>query len=135
MDAYLSEEAELILKAPSLFRPGRPFWGILIGHKRGHRVFIEKAIPAGKSFFSSLPATYALERHFGGKIIGFFSAEANGTNSPSRKLLAPFAYGKLFIKSSLDTRNRWTARAYIVDYDTSFFLKPIPLHFHGKEGK
>lgn len=124
MDAYLSREAYKSLEALNLVAPHASPDGLLIGHKRGHRYFVEKVFPALKGF-SSLPHSYFdLDQLFEGELIGFFSL--NPEEKRIKKILAPFAYGKLFLKIYLENK-RITIQSFIIDYEEEFCLSPIQL--------
>lgn len=124
MDAYLSRDAYQSLEALNLIAPHVSPDGLLIGHKRGHRYFVEKVFPALKGF-SSFPQSYFdLDQLFEGKLIGFFTL--NPEEKKMKKILAPFAYGKLFLKIDLENK-RITIQSFIIDYEEEFFLSPIRL--------
>lgn len=125
MDVYLSEEALLYLKGQALESSGKTPSGILLGHKRGQRFFVEQVYPSRESYFSSEQNYWALDRLFSGKIIGFYSFTSDTEKAP--KILLPFAYGKLFLKIALRLKNRLALKPYVIEYKDSFFLQPISL--------
>lgn len=124
MDAYISREAYRSFEALSLVGPHRNSDGLLIGHKRGHRYFVESIFPALKNF-SSFPKSYLdLDYLFKGKLIGFFSFKPE--QQRIKKVLAPFAYGKLFFIIHLQKKET-SIKSFIIDYEEEFFLSPIRL--------
>ncbi|NIM91887.1 MAG: hypothetical protein GTO17_13175 [Candidatus Aminicenantes bacterium] len=124
MDAYLSREAYHFLLGLNLASSKPTLDGILIGHKRGHRFFVEKVFPA-QGFYSSLENYFALDEHFRGKLIGFFSYEAD--EKKKRKILLPFAYGQLFLDIRLTPKKKMDIKSYVIDHKKDFFLSPIDL--------
>jgi hypothetical protein len=133
MDVYLSEEAFIYLKGQALESSVKNHGGLLIGHKRGQRFFVEKVYPSRESYISSERNYWALDRLFDGKIIGFFSFTSGAEKA--LKILQPFAYGKLFLRIALRPKNRLTLKPYVIEYKDSFFLLPISLHSRPKGKK
>lgn len=125
MDAYLSREAHQLLEALNLVSSTSKSAGFLIGHKRGHRLFIEKILPSSKGFFLSLEEHHELEEHFKGQLLGFYCFGPD-ENKMSR-LLAPHAYGKLFLEINSNPKKKLAITSYIVDYKKDFFFSPIKL--------
>ncbi|MGD2245804.1 MAG: hypothetical protein PVI11_04570 [Candidatus Aminicenantes bacterium] len=125
MDAYLSREARQILKALSLVSSNSKSDGFLIGHRRGHRLFVEKILPSREGFFPSLKKYHELEELFEGQLIGFFSFRLD--EKKMSRLLAPHAYGKLFLEIKLIPQKKLAITPYVVDYEKDFFLRPIKL--------
>jgi len=125
MDAYLSGEASLFLKALNLASPRPKAEGFLIGHKRGQRYFVERVLPSQQGFFSRFENLYALDKLFEGKLIGFFTFQAS--KKKMKKILVPFAFGKLFLDIHLKQSKQMAIRPYVIDFANSFFLSPIRL--------
>lgn len=125
MDAYLSQEAYQSLTALNLISSSSSSDGLLIGHKRGHRFFVEKIFPSLPGFFPSLKKYHELDQLFNGKLLGFFSF--NPDEKKIKKILAPFACGKLFLEISSNQQKKMTIKSYVVDYDNEFFLLPVGL--------
>ena len=122
MDAYLSREACQSLEALTLIGSGANSDGLLIGHRRGHRYFVEKIFPALKGF-SSFPQKYfELDKIFEGRLIGFFSMKPEERRI--KKILAPFAYGKLFLKVHRKEK-KVAIGSFLIDYKEGFYLSPI----------
>ena len=124
MDAYLSKEALQTLSAQALLPINKRSDGLLIGHKRGPRFFVEKVIPTQKGFFPSLEKYFALNRHYDDKVLGFFSFQPD--EKKLKKILAPFAFGKLLLKVRVDSRGNITVDPFVIDYEKDFHLNPIP---------
>jgi hypothetical protein len=128
MDAYLSQEAYQSLTALNLISPRSSSDGLLIGHKRGHRFFVEKIFPSLPGFFPSLKKYHELDQLFNGKLLGFFSF--NPDEKKIKKILAPFACGQLFLEISSSQQKKVTIKSYVVDYENEFFLLPVGLTSH-----
>jgi hypothetical protein len=133
MDMFLSKEAFLYLKGQALVPPGQAPGGLLLGHKRGQRFYVEQVYPARESFFSSERNYWAFRRLFGEKIIGFYSFTSATAFKP--KILQPFAYGKVFLRITRRPKNRLSLKPHVIEYKDSFFLLPIPLHSRSEEKK
>jgi len=125
MDAYLSRKAYHFLHGLNIASSKPNLDGLLIGHKRGHRFFVENIFPTNKGFYSSLGNYFALDKHFGGKLIGFFTYEAD--EKKIKKILLPFAFGQLFFDIHLTQKKKMTIKSYIIDYKQDFFLSPVDL--------
>ena len=125
MDAYLSREAQQSLAALSLVSSNRSSDGFLIGHKRGHRLFVEKILASMKGFFPSLKKYHELDELYEGQLLGFFSFRPD--EKKINRLLAPHAYGKLFLEINLNPQKRLKIKSYVVAYEQDFFLSPIKL--------
>jgi hypothetical protein len=125
MDAYLLKEAFQTLSALSLLPPDARSDGLLIGHKRGHRFFVEKILPTQKGFFSSLDKYFALNRLYDDRLLGFFSFQPD--EKTMKKILVPFAFGKLLLKIRLDGQKDMSIEPFVVEFEKKFYLSPIPL--------
>ena len=128
MDAYLSREAYESLRALKLISSRSTSEGFLLGHKRGHRFFVEKIFLSMPGFFPSLQKYQELNQLFDGKLLGFFSFNPDEKNV--KKILAPFACGKLLLQIKLNTQKKMTIQPYVIDYENEFFLLPIKLKSH-----
>jgi len=125
MDAYLSREAHQSLTALSLINSSSNLDGLLIGHKRGYRFFVEKVFPVRKGLYLSLKTYHELDELYEGKLLGFFSFAPE--EKKIKKILAPFAYGKLLLAISLNPQNKMIIKSYVIEYEKEFFLKPVKL--------
>jgi hypothetical protein len=123
MDAYLTRGAARTLRALALF-PGADGEGFLLGHRRGNRRIVEKALPTERGFFPTLDSFVRAEDILGGTIIGFFSFKPG--RASLRKILAPFACGKVFLNTAGLKTGKRAPRAFLIDFDRVFALKPMP---------
>jgi hypothetical protein len=121
MDAYLSDEVHNSLKALSLVKGDHD--GLLLGHMRGHRFFVEKIFPTQKGFFSSQEQFLSLNQHFADKVIGFFSL--NPDERKVNKILTPLYQGKLYLSIHPQSDSTLDIRFYRIDYKDRFYLSPI----------
>jgi hypothetical protein len=125
MDAYLSREAHQSLTALSLMNSSSIPDGLLIGHKRGYRFFVEKVFPVRKGLYLPLKTYHELDELYEGKLLGFFSFEPE--EKKIKNILAPFAYGKLFLEINLNPQKKMTFKSYVIEYEKEFFLKSVKL--------
>jgi len=130
MDAFLSQKAYSRLKALGYL----PFTGIpdglLLGHRCAQRVFLEDIFPTQRGFFPGLQKYLELDQIFEDKIQGFFSFQEN--SHPINKILAPFAFRKLFLKINGHSKDGLTMTSFLIEYDQDFKLDPIPLKIEAK---
>lgn len=127
MDAYLSKEAYHSLIGLNNISPNPNTDGLLIGHKRGHRFFVEKILPTKKGFYSSFENYLAADKHFGGKLVGFFTFQLD--EKKMKKIFLPFAYGQLILDIKLMKKNKMNIKSYIIDYEKDFFLSPVEITY------
>jgi len=123
MNALISQEAFQAFKALSLISANYKPEGLLIGHKRGQSLFVEKIFPTLSGFFTSLENYQEFDRLFQEKIIGFFSFKRD--ERKFKKILVPFACGKLFLKLACGRKKTVSIKPFVIDYEKKFFLKPI----------
>jgi hypothetical protein len=128
MDSYLSQEAYKSLTALNIISSSSSSDGLLVGHIRGHRFFVEKIFPSLPGFFPSLKKYHELDQLFNGKLLGFFSF--NPDEKKLKKILAPFACGKLFLEISSNQQKKMTIKSYVIEYENEFFLLPVGLKSH-----
>lgn len=129
MDVYLSSDATRSLKGLYLLLSHSN--GFLIGHKRGQRFYVEKISPAGEDISLIAEEYSELSQIYENKIIGFFSFSSNETKI--KKILEPFAYGKLFLEICSDKENKMRIKPFTVEYKNEFFLSKIKLSKSVKE--
>ncbi len=130
VDVLVTPEARREIEGLRIARPDPATWGILIGHKRGFRFFVEKVFPAGSG--RTLPGgrlVADLDRVWPGRIIGFFAIRP-GT-AFRKAVLGPLFHGKLIVHLSLPA-GRPVLHPFIVDFKRRFFLEPVPLAPAGK---
>lgn len=125
MDAYLSKEAYNSLIGLHHISSSPNIDGLLIGHKRGHRFFVQKILPTQKGFYSSLENYKASDKHFRGKLVGFFTFQPD--EKKMKKILLPFAYGQLFLGIHLTKKKKMSFKSFIINFEKDFFLSPIDL--------
>jgi hypothetical protein len=127
MDAYLGAEATAGLKAEALECAGKTCRGVLLGHRRGPRFFVEKAVPLRGDAFPSETRLRQLDLIFGGKVIGFY-ASGGPARGPS-SILRPFAYGKLYLRLSAPASGfrKTVMKPHVIEFDGAFHLSPIAL--------
>jgi len=131
MDAFLSGEAAQFLEVLSLVAGRSPVFGFLIGHRRDHRFFVEKVLPAPQGSSLSAELFFKLDKALGGGIIGFF-----GLRTSSRHIkgaLSPYGFGKLYLEINPDSRKKARRRSFVIDYEKKFRLRPILLKTDRKE--
>ena len=125
MDAFLTSEAQRTLRAVKVISSPRNAAGLLIGHKRGRRFFVEKAFPVPRGFQPSLKNLEILDAVFEGRIIGFFRIKPG--EKDERSLLQQFACGKLFLAIESRSSAESILIGYLIDYDGRYVLEQIPL--------
>ncbi|MBN2408239.1 MAG: hypothetical protein JXE07_00760 [Candidatus Aminicenantes bacterium] len=125
MDVYLSEGARRFLRAQALEISRGGTGGLLLGHRRGQRFFVESVYPCPLRPFLSIEKYHALNRIFDDKIIGFcFSS--GGKENIVRKI-PPYAVNKIYLEYSPHPKKGLTLRPAVVDYDGAFHLVPVAL--------
>jgi hypothetical protein len=123
MDVLLSPEAYSQLRALQMTATPSGGDGILLGHRRGPARFVEKILPTSKGFFPSIKAYQSLQDFFQDKIIGFFTL--NPDKNKTKKILAPSTCGQVYVEVRQDGSKRMKLKAYLVDYNMDFSLKPL----------
>lgn len=124
MDAYLTHDAARTLRVLALL-PAAEAEGFLLGHRRGGRVVIEKALPTQKGFFPSLDSFIQVDDLLGGAVVGFFSF--NLRRDRLKKILAPFACGLIFLEASSfksKSPKPRAPKAFVIEFDRTFRLRP-----------
>jgi hypothetical protein len=125
MDAYIAAEALLYLKAQASTSTKRNKSGLLLGHIRGRRFFVEGVYPCPEPDYASESGFWSLQEMFGHRIIGFYSSRSDGR--AASRLFQPFACGKLFLRLGTLPRNRLSLQPLVIEFDGAFRLQPIPL--------
>ena len=123
MDAYISSDAERTLQG--LGDAGCPASGLLIGHRRGPRFFVESVLPTRSDFFPSLRGFFSLSSLFEDRLIGFYSFRRD--RKSLKKILAPFACGLLFIHVRTSRKRDPDLAAFSIEFKGRFDLAPIGL--------
>ena len=148
MDVLIVPEARREIEALQALRPAAGTWGVLVGHRRGPRYFVEKVVTAGPP--ERLPDERVLEefdRIWPGGIIGLAVIKPGAAFK--RAVLAPAWYGKIVLQST--GPERWGRvylsqhrgsrkieaspffRAALVSFERRFFLDPVPFAEAAKE--
>ncbi|MGB7296955.1 MAG: hypothetical protein WBC70_15330, partial [Candidatus Aminicenantales bacterium] len=125
MDVYLSEGARRYLRAQILEISRGGTGGLLLGHRRGPRFFVESVYPCPLRLFLSVEKYHALSHVFDDKIIGFYSS--SGRMEDIERRLPPFAVNKLYLEFGLHRRKGLTLRPAVIEYDGSFHLVPVEM--------
>ena len=132
MDVYFSREAIQTLEAKKILATQQNSDGIILGHKRGTSFFVEKIVSTTKGFFPSLEKYYSLNAIYKDRIVGFYSFLPG--EKKTRKILAPFAHGKLFLDIPLAKSKPIKIKAFSVEFDKKFFFLSLKLTLpHSKE--
>ncbi len=124
MDVYLTREALSFLEAQALDSIPAHSGGLLLGHKRGQRFFVEKVFPCRPGFFLSLAHFFALDHHFEGKILGFYFF--NNQKAIKARLLQPFACGKAYLEVKRG-RKKLIFKPSVIDFQKRFFFQPATI--------
>lgn len=125
MDVYFSREALRTLEAHKIIATQQNSDGILLGHTRGQSFFVERIMSTIKGFFPSLEKFYALNTIHKNSIIGFYSFFSE--EKKTKKILAPFAHGKLYLDIRISKSNLLQIKSYSIEYDKVFFLSSLKL--------
>ncbi|MCJ7488043.1 MAG: hypothetical protein MUQ25_18025 [Candidatus Aminicenantes bacterium] len=125
VDVLITPEAQREIEALKALRPQPSAWGILVGHKRGSRFFVEKVFSAaGAACAPSERDMASIDSVWPGRTIGLFAVRP----SPAfrKALLGPMLYGKLFLR--LDSpAGKGSVRPFVVEFVRKFFLRPVEL--------
>jgi hypothetical protein len=124
MDVYLTEEAWQHLRAEAVDHPRRRAGGLLLGHRRGGRFFVERIHPCSSGPFPGPRSYWALDNIFEGRIIGFYSS---GRPRPQPSKWPPFTCNKLYLEYHPHPQKGLVLRPAVVDYSGSFYLVPATL--------
>lgn len=123
MDVFLSADAQRTLQALSVLSAAKSASGLLLGHKRAGRFFVEAAFPAPAGFRPGPGNFFVLNETFQGRIIGFFLFD--GSPAARRAYLQPLACGRCLVAVTRRKSRDIACRAFVVDYDGRFRLDPI----------
>jgi hypothetical protein len=123
MDVYFSLDAYNHLKTHALVVNPSTTDGLIIGHRRGPAFFVESILPTSKGFFPSEEKYHSLRDLFHDKLIGFFTFFPD--EKKAKKILAPFACGKLYLELSTDKSKRLRIKPFLIEYEERFLLSPL----------
>jgi hypothetical protein len=131
VDVLITREASAGLDALRVLRPAPSAWGLLIGHRRGPRFFVERIFPAAAGAVLPPPGGLdELDRLFGRKVIGLFAVRPGATLRKS--LLGPYFYGRVFLDVRF-SQGKTALKPFLVEFNRVFFLAPVPLAAGPKE--
>lgn len=123
MDVYLSRDALQELEAlQTLAGKGE---GILRGHRRGQRFFVEHILPIPRIVSASEAKLRQVQDIFPEAFVGFFCTDPG----PGKKAnaLGPQTMGKVFLEIDSREAERPVWQAFLIDYDGVFRLVPIKI--------
>jgi len=123
MDVYLTPDARRSLEALTLLGGGR---GYLMGHRRGPRFIVEALVPAAGRRPLSGNDVRALDRVFGGPVLGFFAA-GSGRSAAKKEALRPFGCGRIFLEARRGGGTGLSLEAFSVEFRGGFILAPLPV--------
>jgi hypothetical protein len=131
VDVLIVPEARREIDGLRALRPAAGTWGVLVGHRRGPRYFVEKVVAAAPPL--RLPDERLLEeldRVWPGAVIGLAVV---GPGAAFRKaVLAPAWYGKIVLRLAGPARKPALA-AQVVAFERRFRLEPVPFAADSKE--
>ena len=123
MDVYLSHQALLQIEALSLISPGSE--GILCGHKKGQRFFVENILSAPGVFSAPPERLHRLQGLLQELFLGFFSFDPQ--KEKNRGMLCPGLVGKVILDINSRPEKRPSLSALVIDYDGTFRLLPLKI--------
>ena len=127
MDVYLSRQAMQQLEALNVMSAGKE--GILSGHKRGSRFFVEYILQMEGTLYSSSESLRPLQDLLKESFLGFFSFDAR--ESRERGEWGPGHMGKVFLEIERRPGLKPRFRAAVIDFDGTFRLLPIKVKKEG----
>jgi hypothetical protein len=131
VDVFITPEAQRELEALRVFRPKPRAWGVLLGHKRGFRFIIEKALLAGDGRTApGVELLAGLDGIWPGRTVGLFAFRPDAAFK--KAVLGPAWYGKLLVQLT-GAAEAPIVRSSVVEFERKFFLAPAPLSPPGKE--
>lgn len=125
MDVYLGEEARRHLRAQALELPRRKARGLLLGHRRGGRFFVERIYPCPFRLFPSARLYRDLDGVFEGRIVGFYRSGRFSRSDAGKS--PPFAANKLVLEINAGPKTGLALRPFVVEYSGAFYLAPVAL--------
>ncbi|MFQ6084225.1 MAG: hypothetical protein ACE5WD_12835 [Candidatus Aminicenantia bacterium] len=92
--------------------------GVAIGHKRGHRIIVEKVIPLKKVSYPSITEYLKLDKLLNNKLVGFFTFERKAEKCLDN-LLIPYNLGNILLRIEKIPEK---IKAFLIDYQQSQIL-------------
>ena len=131
MDVLITAPARRDIEALAAFRPKPGAWGALVGHRRGPRIVVERAVLGGAPGTRPDETTPAvLDRIFPGRLVGL--AVVRPGPAFRRAVLGPAWYGRVVLSVTGPAAGA-ILRPALVEYERRFFLAPVRLAPPGKE--
>jgi hypothetical protein len=127
MDVYLTCQAMLQLEALDVMAAGKD--GILSGHKRGQRFFVQHILPAEGSLSLSSERLRRLQDLLQDSFLGFFSFDPG--DSREQREWGPNHMGKVFLEIDSRPGSKPRFRASVIDFDGTFRLLPVKVRKEG----
>ncbi|MFC2141595.1 hypothetical protein ACFLR7_01520 [Acidobacteriota bacterium] len=121
MDVYLSRQAMQQLEALNVMSAGKE--GILSGHKRGQRFFVENILQMEGTLSPSPDSLRPLQDLLQESFLGFFSFDSH--ESREQREWGPNHMGKVFLEIDSRPDSKPHIRAAVIDFDGTFRLQPI----------
>ncbi len=97
MDSFLCRQAYREIKAISFLSGQKTQAGLLFGHIRGPRIFIERVWPLPEGFNQVDKLWWQLEKNFESQILGFLAYHPRP--GLLKSMFQPFACGKILIEA------------------------------------
>lgn len=127
MDVYLSRQAMLQLEVLNVMSAGRE--GIMSGHKRGQRFFVEHILQMEGTLSLSPDSLRPMQDLLQGSFLGFFIFDT-GENQ-GQKEWGPGHMGKVLLEIESRPGSKPRFRASVIDFDGTFRLLPIKVRKEG----
>lgn len=127
MDVYLSRGALLQLEALRLISDKGQ--GILNGHKRGQRFFVEHILPIEGTLSLSPERLRSLQDLLRESFLGFFSFDSG--ESQEQREWGPAYVGKVILGIDSRPGSKPRFRASVIDFDGAFRLLPLKIRKEG----
>lgn len=124
MDALLTWSARQALEAVAS-RHAADQGGVLIGHKRGRRFIVEKAVVCLSDVFPDEAEYTRLKTLLKDEVVGFFFVRRE---PPLAQIIPPpFSVGKLVLSVRSGRKAGCVCRAFVVDYTDRFLWRPLKI--------
>ena len=131
MDVLITAEARREIEALYVFGPKPGTWGALVGHRRGPRFIVEKAVAAGGPGTAPDARLLAgLDGIWPGRTLGLFAFRPGAAFR--KAVLGPAWYGKLVL-SMTGSAKAPDLRPFAVEFERRFLLVPVPFAPAAKE--
>ena len=124
MDVLITPGAIREIDTLRIFRPKPGTWGVLVGHRRGSRIIVEKVLAAGNP--GTVPRESlleGLEAVWPGRTVGLVAVRPGAAFR--RSVRGPAWFGKLVLELG-GTVKAPSLRPFTVDFGRTFVLVPVP---------